>query len=70
MTLSMELRGILTDLAVDTGAEGFISETLDVYMPKIMKYITEYIKRNKPVSSYTDAQVELDKYQKNLLKDL
>lgn len=36
----------------------------------ILALFTKHIKRNKPISSYTDAQVELDRYEKNLLEDL
>ena len=46
-------------------------DTIDQdFIDAILALFRDYVKDNKPISSYTDAQVELDRYEKSLLKDL
>lgn len=79
-TLSMELRGLLINFAneIDLGyshavwqrKKYFISETLDEYMPQVLKLIKDHIRKSKPLSSYSDAQAALNEYEKALLEEL
>jgi len=68
----MDLRALLTDFQyqVQKRKKEFLSETLDIYMPKINAVIKSKIKSTKPISSYTDAQVGLDRWEKKLLEEL
>ena len=72
MTLSMELRSLLTELIYDLEKDEtlFTSEALDAYMPKINKLLKDYIKSTKPIEGRTDAQVAVDRWEKRLLEEL
>jgi len=72
MTLSMRLRALLNEYTYELYNKPYIDHfmILDSYMPKITAAIKQHIKDTKPVTSYTDAQVELNKWEKKLLEEL